>query len=199
MTHRFDGFTSSFGDGGRYWRSTDSTFSLPRQLFDVQWPRDVLSYLPKFWYETGNFKEKYRLEDVRFYFSACLVAYVCACVASVVVAVKCYRSGKRVPLHAAGRRAMRPFQHLVVPALFMMAWTTVMPMPVGWSSNGYRGNPVENPLVVPLFLFPAAAFLVLISAAGALWLGRERARREQERKKPPRPMISVSLEDLDDS
>lgn len=170
---------------------------LPRHLFDLPWAKKAMTLMPKFWFEGRNFKAKYPVEDIQFYFSTSFLMYTLAGIICIVAAVRCYRTGRRHPFTLAQSQPWRPFRHFVLPALIGIVLSAGLPMPVGWDSPGSKGNPFENPVLLPVYNFTAVGFLQLLVAVSALWLGRERARQEEERKKPPRRMISISLEPLD--
>ncbi|MBZ7922066.1 hypothetical protein LAC81_09740 [Ensifer adhaerens] len=134
------------------------------------------------------------VEDIRFYFSACLIIYLAVGIASVIAAVKCYRTGRRYPFTLTQSLPWRPFRHFVMPSFAGIAFSVGVPMPVGWETTSRRGELFENPIFVAVFGLIGVGFLLFVGAAGALWLGRERARLEEERKRPPRRMIYVSLD-----
>lgn len=166
---------------------------LPRHFLDSSIPRNILTWMPKFLYESNKFKEKFPQSDVNFYFSTMLIIYSIILVISIVAAAKCYRTGLRFPFTYIQSRSWKPYRSFVIPALIPVFLGTIVPMPVGMESEGFRGNPFENPLYVPAYCIIFFGLLLAIFPAGALWLGREQARLKLERKEPRKPFFSISL------
>jgi hypothetical protein len=166
---------------------------LPRRFVDFPGPRNILTWLPKFWFESKNFKQKFPLEDVHFYFSTMLLIYTIILTISIVSATRCYRTGLKFPFTFTQSQPWKPYRNFVIPALTAVLLGTMMPMPVGGENKGFRGNPFENPLYLPAYCIVFFGFLLVVFPAGALWLGRERARLKLERKEPRKPFFSISL------
>ncbi|WEX86639.1 hypothetical protein PZN02_002942 [Sinorhizobium garamanticum] len=172
---------------------------VPRHFFDFQGPRSIMTWLPKFWFEARNFKAKYLIEDINFYFSTSLLSYAVMSVISIVAAIKCYRTGRNFPFTLTQSQPWKPYRFFLIPALIAILLGVVVPLPVGGDDSGFRGNPFENPVYLPAYSSMFFGLLMVVSAAGALWLGRERARLRLERQKPPRPMVSVFLDQREHS
>lgn len=191
---KFYGFFLGWGPLLALFGSYGFLVLLPRHLFDLPWARKAMTFLPKFWFEAREFKAKYPVEDIQFYFSASFIIYSLVGLIFLIAAVKCYRTGRRHPFTLTQSLPWRPFRHFALPGLAGIAFSVGVPMPVGWETTSSRGELFENPIRLPVFGLLGVGVLLLVGVVGALWLGRERARQEEERKRPPRRMISVSLD-----
>ena len=152
------------------------------------------SFQRLYWFESRNFKAKYLMEDVNLYFTACFLSYATTVVISIVAALKCYRTGLKFPFALAQAQLWKPYRYFLIPALIAILLGTVVPLPVGWDDSGFRGNPFENPIYLPIYSTIFFGFLQVVGAAGALWLGRERARLSLVRKRATGPTVDVSLQ-----
>ncbi|NRP75707.1 hypothetical protein ILFOPFJJ_06630 [Ensifer psoraleae] len=171
----------------------------PRHFFDFPVARNIMTWLPKFWVEARNFKENYLAVDINFYFCASLISYTVTIAVSIVAAIKCYRTGLNFPFTLTQSQLWKPYRFFLMPALVAILLGAVVPLPVGGDDSGFRGNPFENPVFLPVYSSLFFGLLQLVIPAGSLWLGRERARLRLERRKPPRPAISVFLDEREHS
>ncbi|MGF6173944.1 hypothetical protein [Ensifer sp. 4252] len=146
--------------------------AIPRHLFDFNGPKEIMTYLPKFWLEAKNFKEIYPSEAVNFYFFTMLFVYAVILSLSVVAATRCYRTGLQFPFSPGQHQPWSAHRAVVIPALVPIMFGMIVPLPVGWESTGSRGNPFANPILLPLYSIAAIGLLPVLSAVGGLWLGQ---------------------------